>query len=293
MITREQDNASSELCLSSAYINCAALKQHHEDRPVEARCPFLQESLMQYCSAAEVTKYIPYSEASVTRCGTDNHRYCDVYSISAPNGDGPADGSADAVDGIAMPSNLSFAANHLWLDVAHDGRCHIGADAFLAKLLPAIDAVHFPMSHGTILPTAVLTVHGVDLNLVFPSMVAVTGTNSYLRVNPDRIKTEPYNSGWLFEGALPSGSSDTIPASPETPFYKGRAAQTWMRAEVRRLSSFVQDQIIANRSTVPGVVLNDGGVLQEGFVSQLNRQEIMTLFNEFFSPNASRRSSSC
>ena len=293
MITREQDDSSSERCLSPDYVNCASLKQHHEDRPARARCPFLQESLMQYCAAANVTKYIPYSEASITRCGTDSHRYCDMFAVSAPPVDGPADAMHGTVDGIELPADLTFAANHLWLDVAEDGICHVGADAFLAKLLPSIDAVHFPMSRGTLLPTAVLTVHGVDLHLMFPAMLTVTATNSYLRACPDRIKSQPYSGGWLFEGTWPHGMDATVPAAAGTPFHDGRAAREWMHSEVRRLSAFVQDQIVANRPSIPGIVLNDGGMLQDGFVSQLNRQELLTLFNEFFSPNAGRRSSSC
>lgn len=65
--------------MSEDYAACVVAKQHGMRVAMESRCPFLQESQAQYCSAAAVTKFIPYSEAHLSRCGGENHRTCGVY----------------------------------------------------------------------------------------------------------------------------------------------------------------------------------------------------------------------
>ena len=86
MIVRSQGDESNEICSSSAYAACPSVKQRHEELPSQAHCPFLQESLVQYCSGASVVKYVPYSDPSLSRCGTSSHRYCELFlMISHPN----------------------------------------------------------------------------------------------------------------------------------------------------------------------------------------------------------------
>ena len=68
-----------EKCNSADYMTCPAAKEYHEVVPNQDHCPFLQESLMQYCEAAPVIKFLPYSESILSRCGNDDHLRCEVY----------------------------------------------------------------------------------------------------------------------------------------------------------------------------------------------------------------------
>ena len=80
------ENETNERCSTGEYVTCPWVKQRHEEFPNEARCPFLQESLAQYCSGSSVVKYVPYSDPSLTRCGTSSHRYCELFlMLSHPN----------------------------------------------------------------------------------------------------------------------------------------------------------------------------------------------------------------
>ena len=79
MIVRLAEQPEHERCSSREYVNCPAAKQHMEDRPSIDHCPFLHESLVQYCTAAAVTKYIPYTESVLSQCGTESHKYCELY----------------------------------------------------------------------------------------------------------------------------------------------------------------------------------------------------------------------
>jgi hypothetical protein len=87
MILNHPTQGVHEKCTSSDYVSCPAAKEFHEEFPNLDRCPFLQESLMQYCAAAPVVKYLPYSESILSRCGNDSHFNCEVYrSLADPGG---------------------------------------------------------------------------------------------------------------------------------------------------------------------------------------------------------------
>ena len=79
MIAQVPGHEDEEKCSSKHYADCSVARQHGVTIPTDPRCPFLQESQAQYCAAAAVTKFIPYSGDSFSRCGADDHRTCELY----------------------------------------------------------------------------------------------------------------------------------------------------------------------------------------------------------------------
>lgn len=214
---------------------------------------------MQYCGAAPVAKFVPYSESLISRCGNDSYRYCELYLGMAH----PAPG--EAVDGLAMPNWLRYSANHMWLDVTEDGVCHAGIDAFLSRALGKVDRISYVWQRGVRRPAAVFTVNGTDLEIVFPNAFTLTACNLYLRADPARLASEPYTGGWLFEGTpLPETTHDLV---------EGPAARGWMEREQHRMNEFVQQ--LAGFSA-------DGGQFSEGLLGRLEREQSLALYHEFF-----------
>lgn len=297
MIVRTPGQAENEKCSSPDYVSCPAAKQSHEEFPSQTHCPFLTESLVQYCSAASVTKFIPYSESVLSRCGTENHRYCELYMALAHtdphkppvnSNNRQQENQEQWIDGIQIPNNLSFSANHLWLDAGEDGCYHVGIDGFLASVLGEVEAVNFVTLRGLNRPTVVLTARGVDLQMMFLNPMLITRTNSYLRTRPDKAVTEPYGIGWLFEGAELKPETKKSEATASNGMIHGKAVRDWMRRELNRMSEFVHEEF--SRIDLHGQpLLADGGAFTGGLVRHLNRDEILHLFNEFFSPYASWR----
>jgi glycine cleavage system H lipoate-binding protein len=295
VIPRSADSGSDELCSTPAHVNCGAVRSHHEGSPSPERCPFLHESLVQYCAAVPVPTFVPYSESSISRCGNDTHLYCELYlSLAAPSGGSPletmpAAGAHTTVDGINVPVGLSYTQNHLWMDVSPDGTCHVGVDAFLARVLGDVEEITFLTTKGTVRPSARLSVHGVDLPLVFPTAIRITAVNSALRVHPDRLVSDPYGSGWLFEGTLPAVAAKKPQAAaepvPPSPLLPGPEAEGWMHEEVARLNLTAHE--IASRPDPDGVtVMADGGTFAPGLPKHLTREGTMRLFDAFFSSEA-------
>jgi glycine cleavage system H lipoate-binding protein len=209
---------------------------------------------------------VPYSESVLSRCGNHRYRYCELYLAMA----NPAPPACE-VDGLPVPDGLHYSANHMWLDVGEDGVCHAGMDAFLSRALGVAERVGFVWQSGQHRATAVVTVNGVDHDIVFPNPFLLTGCNLYLRTNPAPLATDPYTGGWLFEGV----------ATPETTEHllQGAAARQWMEQEQHHINEFLQQ---LPRSD--GRFAADGGIFVQGLARHLDREHMLALFHEFFSP---------
>ncbi|MBZ5575436.1 MAG: hypothetical protein LAP40_02620 [Acidobacteriia bacterium] len=267
LIPLAQATAALEKCASPEHVSCSMYQAQAEQSAEIAACPHLRQSLMQYCAASPVTKFIPYSESLTSRCN-ENFRYCEAYLKMAHPPTGPGSG-----DELPAPDWLLYSANHMWLDLAGDNICHAGIDSFLSRVLGKIDAVTYVHQKGRQRPAAVLTVHGIDVDVVFPNPFRLTACNLNLRANPSRIATEPYTSGWLFEG---------VPG-PETTAHlrQGAEAREWMSEEARRMNQYLQE--FASVSA-------DGGMFSRDLAALLPRAKMLALFHEFFSPFASQES---
>lgn len=299
MIVQTPGHADGEKCSSPDYTECPAYKRRGLAGALQAQCPFLQEPLVQYCSAASVTKYIPYSESPLGRCGSDDYRYCDLYLTMAHPGDAAAAATPsagmcaeepreDTVDGIRVPRWLWYSPNHMWLDVSADGDHHVGIDGFLAKALGHVDAISFVQLAGVKRPSVVLTVRGADLLLVFPSPLLLSGANLHLRADPAKLTSDPYSVGWLFKGIEAPGLSG-CPDVREG-LIPGDEAAEWMRDESDRLSNVVREiPSFGSRSMqgAPEPLLTDGGEFSTGVFQHLQHDQVLQVFNEFFSPYAS------
>jgi glycine cleavage system H lipoate-binding protein len=301
MIVKSPLTSGDEKCSSSTYSGCEVYKALGKQGGFQSHCPQIREALVQYCAAAPIVKYIPYTESGLSRCGSDNHRYCDLFIATAnPNKRPPATTEAarkngepismllemqeeknHVVDGVQVPAGLFYSNNHMWLDVTREGSCHIGIDGFLAKILGHVERVTFVK--GAELPTAVLRVRNVGIHVVFPNFVHLSGYNMYLRA-AEKLTADPYGSGWLFEGMTPPNgrSSPAVCAG----LMHGERALGWMEDEVERISRFVHETLARTHPGCDDRAM-DGGVFSGDLVQHLSHDELLDLLNEFFLPHAS------
>ena len=263
LIPLAQNGRSDEKCSSAGYRSCSVWSRQADaaDEGTGGSCPFLRESLMQFCAAASVAKMVPYSESLLSRCGNDSYRYCELYRAMAH----PAL-VAEEVDGLAVPGWLRYSSNHMWLDVTEDGVCHVGIDAFLSRVLGSVERVSYVWQKGAHRPAAVLTAGGTDFEVVFPNPLELTACNLYLRANPERLASEPYTRGWLFEGLPQEGTLNGLMEAGE--------ARRWMEQEQRRINDHLQQQTGCSA---------DGGTFTAGLAGRLEREPMLSLFHEFFS----------
>jgi len=262
---------AAERCSTPRYTECLAYRDHPHAEPggVDA-CPYLQESLMQFCSAAPVTRFVPWSEASMLKCGSGAFRYCDLYlEVTEASSHRTPAGPEDS---LPAPAALLYSGNHMWLDRAEDGLCHVGIDALFSRLLGPVERVDFltlpggPAS-GRRQPSVVLRAGGRDWQVVFPCAMNVTACNLMLRTEPERLAADPYGRGWMF-----AGTDVDAPG-----LMNGAEAARWMQTDARRLNEFVQQRSGA---------CADGGMIEAGLLAALRREDALVLFNDVLSPGA-------
>jgi hypothetical protein len=173
----------------------------------------------------------------------------------------------------------------MWLDIGSDGMCHIGIDALLAAVIGTVERITYVTGNGVQRPAAVLRVNGTDLSMVFPNPLQLTASHVYLRANPDNLTADPYRLGWLFEGRanpLVSGSEEILTAG----LLQGEEAASWMTAEAERITQFVHECAAAPNGTGEALVA-DGGTFGPDLLQHLDRDQMLNLWNRFFSPYAS------
>ncbi len=280
LIVRNPENLSFERCSSPAFNECALFATGTEEgAPGASRCPYLDDSLVQYCSAAPVPKFIPFSEALLSRCGSAAFRYCDLYVSMAH----PDDAYAPNVGGISVPPWLWYAGNHMWLDADQSGVSHIGIDAFLASTLGQIDRITYLTPRGVSHPAVVLSAGPSDFHMVFPNRMLIANLNVYLRANPSKLTSDPYRAGWLFECRTAPDGSD-----PKAGLYQGgEPATRWMQSELDRLNAFAH--LHAGVSSGDGdLLMADGGSCAPDLVQHLDRAQAAQLYHDFFWPASTR-----
>jgi len=286
MIVQTDGLEHQERCSGSDWISCPAAKTEFQDHKGADHCPFLHEALVQYCSATPISKLIPYSESVLSRCGTESHLYCEAFLSMA--GPGEEVEQHDRGSGPSESDSLFHSRNHMWIRTHEDGGCHIGVDRFFAAFVRNVEAISFVTTKSLCFPTVVLRVRGVDIQLVFPHRIELIGVNTYLRAQPSRVTSHPYTLGWLFEGKNPNIFSMRNGVPTQGGLISGRRTSTWIDRESQRLADYVRDEILSVRSKEFSTML-DGGLVSEDLVSHLTRDELLRLFNEFFSPSANVR----
>jgi glycine cleavage system H lipoate-binding protein len=253
--------AAGEKCTSAAYRTCPVFSAiEHDDLPSRS-CPLLAEPIVQYCAAAASPHYVPWSEHSSSRCGVSGHRYCELYLQMSG-----ASHAIEQVEGIDVVPHLRYTRNHFWFDSGEDGWWNAGIDGLLARTLGHVDAVTFVTTPGVACPAVVVAVGTNDYTLTFPYAVKLTGWNSRLRADPDRLTNSPYTFGWLFEGSgdAPNGLLD------------GKLARPWMTQELDRASRVLHNSLGPNPA--------DGGVLAPGVLREIDRETGFRFFHRMFSP---------
>ncbi|MDD5562281.1 MAG: hypothetical protein PHQ91_01075 [Thermoanaerobaculaceae bacterium] len=300
MIPESARDAGHERCSSAAYRDCPAAAAKVGGSPIADRCPFLDDADVEFCAAAPVATYVPVNDSLPSRCTSAGHLYCDLFLATADPGRVHRTGSVVlpgssgsgrrtvVVGGIPVPAYLSYAPNHMWLDRAGDGRCHVGIDAFLAEVVGRVDAISFVRpGRGAAQPIAVLTVNGVEMHLVFPHEMEDVTANTCLRADPSRLTADPYGAGWLFAGVDPTTTGAPPGAAASAGLIAGENAARWFVAEGGRLRAFVQQRI---EPPADGArVMAGGGRVAPGLAARLERDLLIALFNEFFSPHPGSR----
>lgn len=269
-IPETQSDDAACRCLDERFRTCRWVSP--ESRQSEPPCPHLEHALVQYCEAAPLTRFVPFSEPLLTRCGSSAHRYCDFYLDILRAARPPLRDHE-----FSAPADLLYTRNHWWVDLQDEGMCHIGVDAFLARLLDGAERAGVLTPRGTAHPAAVFTCRGTDFTLVFPAELCIEAANPHLRIEPRRMLREPYSAGWLFRART---AEDQLAALKEVLIGPEEARRT-MEEDARRVNEMLQWLHAAG-----AVAMADGGLFEPGVLGRIEPEEAHRLLHAVLSAPA-------
>ena len=195
---------------------------------------------------------------------------------ASPNG--PAGGvGRDVPDLVGIPSGTYLAPGHTWLRPALDGPVLMGADRLPLHALGGIDHVQL-VEPGTEVrtgqPIATLGRGRRLVRLASPVDGVVEAVNREAELDPDRLRTDPYEKGWLY-AIRPQGLAATLRR-----LFVADEASAWMRREIGRLRDVIGS--LGSPQAEPVPALFDGGVPVDGFGQDLTDEQWVAIVETLF-----------
>jgi glycine cleavage system H lipoate-binding protein/ABC-type phosphate transport system substrate-binding protein len=183
-----------------------------------------------------------------------------TLSIAGTNSD---ETGFDAIS-VALPNGLYFDKTHTWAFMEKDGLVSIGIDDFLQHITGPITRVEMKnagekIKKGELLFSIIQS--GKQLNMYAPVSGVIKKQNEALLNNSSFLNQSPYSDGWVYR-IEPSNWFKEIQLLDMSEKYRN-----WLRAEFSRMKDFMAAILKPESPEYAHVVLQDGGELKEGVLS--------------------------
>jgi glycine cleavage system H lipoate-binding protein len=165
---------------------------------------------------------------------------------------------------VALPNGLYFDKTHTWAFMEKDGLVSIGIDDFLQHITGPITRVEMKkagekIKKGELLFSIIQS--GKQLNMYAPVSGVIKKQNEMLLSNSSFLNQSPYSDGWVYR-IEPSNWFKEIQLLDMSDRYRN-----WLSAEFSRLKDFMAAILKPESPEYAHVVLQDGGELKEGVLS--------------------------
>jgi len=173
---------------------------------------------------------------------------------------------ADAIgpEAFARREGLFYSPGHTWARLESDGSVRVGIDDFARRLLGRVDHIEVaPTGVSLASQDAAFVVHQGAKSVGFAAPIegVVTAVNQAALLDPEGVRRDPYESGWLVT-LRPKRLAANLRS-----LRVGDDAARWMREEVSRLRDFLAEQVPADAL---GATLHDGGVPADGLLEHFD-----------------------
>lgn len=165
---------------------------------------------------------------------------------------------------LQIPNGLYFDKTHTWAFMEKNGRVTIGLDDFIQHITGPITRVGMKNPGEKILKGDLLfsvIQSGKQLNLYAPISGTIREHNETLVTDSTGINISPYAEGWVYS-IEPSNWLNELPLLDIAEKYK-----RWVNTEFSRLKDFLATTLKPDSPEYAHVVLQDGGLLKDGVLS--------------------------
>lgn len=179
---------------------------------------------------------------------------------------------------LRIPQGIFFSRYHTWAHLQKNGEATIGLDDLLVRITGQIKLLTFKQPGELIKKGELLARvqhNGNSLNVLSPVSGKVTDTNTSLTEEPELIRVDPYEKGWIYSIKPSAWKKETSAC------FLAEDATGWAVQELERFKDFLA---VSTKKSMPepvGVVMQDGGELIENPLDHMP-QEVWKDFQKNF-----------
>jgi len=167
---------------------------------------------------------------------------------------------------LTVPKGLYFDKTHTWAFMEQNGMVKIGVDDFLQHITGTLTRIKLKNPGEKIRKGEhILSIirNGKQLNLYSPVSGIIREYNNNLNTNSSVINASPYDQGWVYR-LEPTNWLKEIQLLLMAEIYA-----EWIRSEFARMKDFLALTLSSDREQYEKVILQDGGELTDGTLSEL------------------------
>jgi glycine cleavage system H protein len=183
-----------------------------------------------------------------------------------------------SVNSLKIPQGLYFSKNHTWTHLGRSGSATVGLDDLLLRITGTVNINHLKSPGDMIHKGDLLTEidqNGKTLRIFSPISGKILKSNDLLKVNPQLSCEDPYGKGWIYKIKPTNWSAET------SAYYLAEDAIQWSKTELGRVKDFMALTMTKYKPDPFSPVLQDGGELCNGALSELPNEIWQDFQQEF------------
>jgi len=177
---------------------------------------------------------------------------------------------------LALPQGVFLGAGHTWLSLNPAGEARVGMDDFTQRVMGSINGVELPkIGEKVQRGEKLFAIYQGKRTAEFTAPVdgVITNVNQMLQENPEPLKSNPFEGGWI------CSLSPTNLARDLKQLVVADEAREWLNREIQRFLSFAVAR--PSEHFALGHVLQDGGEPANGLLEMMD-DETWGLFIQKF-----------
>jgi len=183
---------------------------------------------------------------------------------------------------VIVPAGLYFDKTHTWAFMEQNGIVKVGIDDFMQHITGAITRIKMKDKGEQVKKgESILSIiqNGKQLNLYSPVSGIIKELNTSLDTNSSIINSSPYNEGWVYMIEPSNWLREN-----QLLFMADKQRQ-YIKSEFSRLKDFLAAALKADSLSLAPLVLQDGGELRDGVLSNLGPEEWEDFQTKFIDPS--------
>jgi glycine cleavage system H lipoate-binding protein/ABC-type phosphate transport system substrate-binding protein len=184
--------------------------------------------------------------------------------------------------GIKVPAGLYFDKTHTWAFMEKSGVVTVGIDDFLQHVTGPISRIRMKGEGKKVKkgePVLTIIQNGKQLNLYAPVSGTITEQNSRLEENSTLINESPYGEGWIYKIEPSNWINEN-----QLLFMADKQRQ-FLAKEFSRLKDFLASAVNGPEGNLMPVVLQDGGEIKDGILSDMGPEVWEDFQTNFIDPS--------